>query len=155
MTKNRKKDFVDYDIRVLRSRHKAIRELKRLHKPSLHGFRVWSSNWILIDYFKHYGFARYLKIIDIGCGWGLAGIYCAKNHKQDKMLIMEIITFPLSLTGQKSISMITAPIATQAKNPGRRLYMKKNTYTANPAKKPSRRDFITNNTITCISSVLR
>ena len=80
MTKNRKKDFVDYDIRVLRSRHKAIRKLKRFHKPSLHGFRIWPSNWLLIDYFKHYRYAKSSKIIDIGCGWGLAGIYCAKNH---------------------------------------------------------------------------
>ncbi len=80
MAKNTEKDFFESGIRVLRSRHKAIRELKRLHKPALHGFRVWSSNWLLIDYFKHCGFVRNSRIIDIGCGWGLAGIYCARNH---------------------------------------------------------------------------
>ena len=75
-----KKDFTDYGIRVFRSRHKAIRDLKRLHRPSFHGFRVWPSSWLLIDYLKFIPFASCSKILDIGCGWGLAGIYCAKNH---------------------------------------------------------------------------
>ena len=80
MFNNMKNDFTDYGIRVFRSRHKAIRELKRLHKPSLHGFRVWPSSWLLIDYCKCMPLTRSSKILDIGCGWGLAGIYCAKNH---------------------------------------------------------------------------
>jgi predicted nicotinamide N-methyase len=78
---NKKKDLLDYGIRVFRSRHKKIRELKRIHSPSLHGFRVWPSSWLLIDYFKQCGFTRGSRVLDIGCGWGLAGIYCAKNHK--------------------------------------------------------------------------
>ena len=77
---NGKKYFLDYGIRVFRSRHKKIRQLKRLHSPSLHGFRVWPSSWLLIDYFKRCRFTQGSRVLDIGCGWGLAGIYCAKNH---------------------------------------------------------------------------
>jgi predicted nicotinamide N-methyase len=80
MSNKRKKVFDDYGISVFRSSHKSIRKLKHLHSPSLYGFRVWPSSWLLIDYFKHCRFVRDSKIIDIGCGWGLAGIYCAKNH---------------------------------------------------------------------------
>lgn len=71
---------MDYGVRVFRSRHDSIRELKRIHRPSLHGFRIWPSSWLLIDYFKRCVLARDSRILDIGCGWGLAGIYCAKNH---------------------------------------------------------------------------
>ncbi|MBN2062214.1 MAG: methyltransferase [Deltaproteobacteria bacterium] len=80
MSSHRKKDFIEYGIRVFRSRHNAVRKLKRLHSPSMYGFRVWPSSWLLIDYFKRMGLAKRSKILDIGCGWGLAGIYCAKNH---------------------------------------------------------------------------
>jgi predicted nicotinamide N-methyase len=65
---------------VFRSSHRSIRELKRLYKPSLHGFRVWPSSWLLIDYFKRNRLAMSSRILDIGCGWGLAGIYCAKKY---------------------------------------------------------------------------
>ncbi len=80
MFNNVKKDFTDYGIRAFRSRHKAIRDLKRLHRPSFHGFRIWPSSWLLIDYVKCMPSAKSSKILDVGCGWGLAGIYCAKNH---------------------------------------------------------------------------
>ena len=76
-----KKEVTNYGIRVFLSRHKAIRQLKRFYTPSLHGSRVWPSSWLLIDYFKRMPLARSSKILDIGCGWGLAGIYCAKNHR--------------------------------------------------------------------------
>lgn len=77
---NKKKEIVDYGIRIYRSSHKKIRELKRLYSPSLHGFRVWPSSWLLMDYFKRRKLMVGSRILDIGCGWGLAGIYCAKNH---------------------------------------------------------------------------
>lgn len=79
MFKNRKKDFTHNGVKVLRSNHKDIRRLKNVHKPSLHGFRIWPSSWLLMDYFKRSGFNRHSRILDIGCGWGIAGIYCVKN----------------------------------------------------------------------------
>lgn len=79
MFKSRKKDFTHNGVKVLRSNHADIRRLKNKHKPSLHGFRIWPSSWLLMDYFKRSGFSRHLHILDMGCGWGIAGIYCVKN----------------------------------------------------------------------------
>jgi predicted nicotinamide N-methyase len=79
MLKNREKDYTCNGIKVLRSSHRAIRELKRIHKPSIHGFRIWPSSWLLMDYFTRSRFSSQLNILDIGCGWGIAGIYCVKN----------------------------------------------------------------------------
>ena len=80
MSNKSKNAFYDCGIKVFRSRHRSIRELKRLYKPSLHGFRVWPSSWLLIDYFKRNRLEMFSRVLDIGCGWGLAGIYCAKNY---------------------------------------------------------------------------
>lgn len=33
-----------------------------------------------MDYFKKNGLPRGSRVMEVGCGWGLAGIYCAKNH---------------------------------------------------------------------------
>jgi predicted nicotinamide N-methyase len=69
-----------YGIRVLQSRHPEIRRLKRLHTPSVHGNKQWASSWLLMDYFRRHGLAEGTRVMEIGCGWGLAGIYCAKKH---------------------------------------------------------------------------
>ena len=79
MFNDREKDYTHNGVRVLRSSHKAIRNLKHTHKPSLHGFRVWPSSWLLMDYFKRNRFRCRSRVLDIGCGWGIAGIYCVKN----------------------------------------------------------------------------
>ncbi len=79
MLNKKEKHFTHNGIRVLRSSHKSIRHLKHTHKPSLHGFRVWPSSWLLMDYFKRNGFKNKSRILDVGCGWGIAGIYCVKK----------------------------------------------------------------------------
>lgn len=81
MLKTREKDYTCNGVKVLRSSHRSIRELKRIHKPSIHGFRIWPSSWLLLDYFMRSRFSSHLNILDIGCGWGIAGIYCVKNFK--------------------------------------------------------------------------
>ena len=34
-----------------------------------------------MDYFKRNGLPKKSRILEVGCGWGLASIYCAKSHK--------------------------------------------------------------------------
>jgi predicted nicotinamide N-methyase len=80
MTNKGKTDVLAYGIRVLRSRHSEIRRLKRLYQPSVYGYRLWTSSWLLMDFFKHRGLRDGARVMELGCGWGLAGIYCAKNH---------------------------------------------------------------------------
>ena len=79
MIKNREKDFKHNGVKVLRSSHRDIRRLKNIYKPALHGFRVWPSSWLLIDYFMRSRLKPNSRIVEVGCGWGIAGISCVKN----------------------------------------------------------------------------
>ena len=81
MQKKIKKEIDAYGIKVLLSSHPAIRSLKRQFIPSSHGNRFWWSSWLLMDYFKRNGLPKKSRILEVGCGWGLASIYCAKKHK--------------------------------------------------------------------------
>ncbi|MBN2124375.1 MAG: methyltransferase [Deltaproteobacteria bacterium] len=76
----RRKDILEYGVRVLLSGHQNIRKLKRHHSPAFHGFRVWPSSWLLMDFFKNRGMPADTRVMEVGCGWGLAGIYCAKRY---------------------------------------------------------------------------
>ncbi len=69
-----------YGVRALLSRNSRIRKLKRKHIPTIHGTKQWSASWLLIDYIHSCGMGRDSRVLDVGCGWGLAGIYCAKGH---------------------------------------------------------------------------
>ena len=68
-----------HGVRFYQSRHSRIRQLKGLHSPLDFGYRVWTSCWLLMDYLKSLGLPPGLRVMDVGCGWGLAGIFCAKN----------------------------------------------------------------------------
>ena len=80
MSNNQKKEIRAYGVRVLLSHHPEIRRLKRHNHPTNHGNKFWTSSWLLMDYFKKNGLEQETRVLEIGCGWGLAGIYCAKKH---------------------------------------------------------------------------
>jgi len=62
------------------SKHPAIRDLKRQgHHPSIHGNKLWKSSCLLIDYLKHNPPEHAKRVLDVGCGWGISGIWCAKK----------------------------------------------------------------------------
>jgi predicted nicotinamide N-methyase len=75
-----KTEMKSYGVRALLSPHPEIRKLKRIYPSSVHGNKIWSSSWLLMDYFKQQGLDRNTRVLEVGCGWGLTGIYCAKNH---------------------------------------------------------------------------
>lgn len=75
-----KKELNAYGMRVLLSPHPEIRRLKKENKPKNHGNKFWTSSWLLMDYFKQNGIEKGSRVMEIGCGWGLTGIYCAKNY---------------------------------------------------------------------------
>lgn len=66
---------------VLNSRHREVRRLRRRHAPSIFGNRIWTASWLLVDYLSRRGLPQGLRIMEIACGWGLAGIYCAKRYQ--------------------------------------------------------------------------
>lgn len=80
MASNAKKEIRAYGITVLLSRHPEVRKLKLLNIPSNHGNKFWTSSWLLMDYFKRRGLPNDSRVMEVGCGWGLLGIYCAKKH---------------------------------------------------------------------------
>jgi len=69
-----------YGVRLLLSQHPEIRKLKRFNAPSVHGNRLWKSTWLLMDYLHRRGLPEDVRVMEVGCGWGLLGIYCAKKY---------------------------------------------------------------------------
>ena len=80
MKKSAKKEIKAHGVRLLLSRHPEIRKLKRQHYPAFHGNKHWSASWLLMDFLGHKGLPKKAHLMEVGCGWGLAGIYCAKKH---------------------------------------------------------------------------
>lgn len=57
-----------------------IRQVKRNGAdPSIHGNKLWKSSRLIIDYLDKNPPEYSKKIIDVGCGWGITGIWCAKS----------------------------------------------------------------------------
>ena len=69
-----------YGVVSLSSRHPALRRLKaEQESPSIHGNKLWGACYLLMDYLEEQPLERGSKILDLGCGWGLGSIYCAKT----------------------------------------------------------------------------
>lgn len=67
-------------LTVLKNNHKKIRQLrKEFDYPSHHGNKVWNASLMLMEYFQHEPPPKNSRILEIGCGWGITGIYCAKE----------------------------------------------------------------------------
>ncbi len=62
------------------SRHPEIRRAKRNHEaPAIHGNKLWKSSTLIIDYLHRNPDPKPRRVIDAGCGWGIGGIWCAKE----------------------------------------------------------------------------
>ena len=71
-----------FGVKILSSQHKEIRQLKRREDaPSIHGNKFWGSSYLLMDFLQHNPPEKNYKILELGCGWGLAGIHCAKYYQ--------------------------------------------------------------------------
>ncbi len=69
-----------YGLRALLAAHPEVRRLKRAASPSIHGNKSWPSSWLLIDYLSRRPLPARCRVIELGAGWGLAGIYCARRY---------------------------------------------------------------------------
>lgn len=73
-----------FGLKILRSTHPEVRKIKRKQQGhSAHGNKVWRSSFALIDYLETYPIEAHSKVLEIGCGWGLSGLYVAKNQQAD------------------------------------------------------------------------
>jgi predicted nicotinamide N-methyase len=67
-------------VTIPTSSHPAIRQVRRQGSyPSIHGNKLWKSSRLLIDYLNKNRPAHCDNVIDVGCGWGISGIWCAKT----------------------------------------------------------------------------
>jgi predicted nicotinamide N-methyase len=70
-----------YGLKWMTSRHPAIRRLKRRQNSNaLHGNKTWNASLILVDYLQQHPLPEQSRVLELGCGWGLSGIYCAKQQ---------------------------------------------------------------------------
>lgn len=73
-----------FGLTVLKNSHPDARRLRRqAGEPSLHGNKLWKSTTVLMDYLQESPPPKQSRILEIGCGWGLSGIFCAKTFDAD------------------------------------------------------------------------
>lgn len=63
-----------------RSSHPELRRLRGNHRPSAHGHKMWNATWLLLDFLQQQAIDSGLRLLDVGCGWGLTGIACASRY---------------------------------------------------------------------------
>ena len=69
-----------YGITVLKAADPRVRQLKKDYAPFIHGNKFWNSSWCVMDFLSLQGLPSEPRVLEIGCGWGLAGMYCAKKY---------------------------------------------------------------------------
>ncbi len=69
-----------FGLDILKNSHPDIRRLKNTTDDTeLHGNKFWKSTFVLMDYLSECPPAKGMRILELGCGWGLGGIFCAKH----------------------------------------------------------------------------
>ena len=91
---------VAHGVKVLKQQHPVIRSLSKAGpRPKLYGARVWQSTFMLMDYLAEHPLARDPRVMEIGCGWGLLGIFCAKRFAAEVLLTdADAQVFPYAMT---------------------------------------------------------
>jgi predicted nicotinamide N-methyase len=94
-----------FGLTMLHPSHPEVRRLQQdAARPTLHGQKVWPTSFVLLDYLHQRGVAPRARVLDLGCGWGLVGIACAKTFQaQVTGLDADAAVFPyLQLHAQRN-----------------------------------------------------
>lgn len=68
-------------LKIYRKNHpKLKRLLAKTDSPEIHGDKIWFSSYFIMDHLESRPPLRKSRVMEIGCGWGLLGIYCAKYY---------------------------------------------------------------------------
>ncbi len=68
-----------YGIQYLLAADPTMRRLRREAVSQLHGNKNWGAAFLLMEYLNSNPLAEGSTVLDVGCGWGLASLYCAKH----------------------------------------------------------------------------
>lgn len=68
-------------LELFSKKHPKLQKLlsKRADQPEIHGDKVWFSSYFIMDYLDKDPPKDKARVMEVGCGWGPLGIYCAKN----------------------------------------------------------------------------
>ena len=61
-----------YGLRLPKPSHPQLRLLRSRHAPSAQGHKTWNATWLLADFLTGHPLPQGLRVLDTGCGWGLA-----------------------------------------------------------------------------------
>ncbi len=69
-----------YGLRICKNSHPSMRRLKKEYgTPSIHGNKFWKSTFLLMDYLQEFPLEKGVRVLEVGCGYGLGGIFCSKT----------------------------------------------------------------------------
>jgi predicted nicotinamide N-methyase len=94
-----------FGLTLLHPSHPEVRRLQRdAVRPSLHGHKVWPTSFVLMDYLHQRGVSLGTHVLELGCGWGLVSLFCAKTFQaQVTGLDADTAVFPyLQLHAQRN-----------------------------------------------------
>ena len=94
-----------FGLTLLYPSHPEVRRLQHeAPRPVLHGHKVWPTSFVLMDYLHQRGIMPQARVLELGCGWGLVGIFCAKTFQaQVTGLDADAAVFPyLQLHAQRN-----------------------------------------------------
>ncbi len=78
--KNQTLERTAFGLKILKNSHPEIRRLRsQTGTPSIHGNKFWKSTFLLMDYLQQHPPKKRTRVLEIGCGWGLGGIFCARE----------------------------------------------------------------------------
>lgn len=66
---------------VLKNKHPLFKRLRKSWpSPAIHGDKIWSSSYLIMNYLDKNPIKKRSKVMEIGCGWGLLSVYCASKY---------------------------------------------------------------------------
>jgi len=104
------------------SSHPVIRQVRRNGVyPSIHGNKLWKSSRLLIDYLDKHRPVHSERVLDVGCGWGIAGIWCAKTlGSQVTSMDADASVFPFLAATAGLNDVATSPLVSRFEKLGTR-----------------------------------
>lgn len=67
-------------VYILQKQHPIMKQLRKdIPAPEIHGDKIWTSSYFIIDWLEKNPLPRRARVMEIGSGWGLLSIFCATH----------------------------------------------------------------------------